>query len=166
MSSPSLPSDEVRLLASLVTKPASLHVRVRDLHAAGWTLQAIGNAFSPPRRRSTILSWVNRPPSSAILLGFPSVPRPDRSTPVRPRRRAFLTPAQQEEIHSLSLLARRYRAGTPSLSPSSIANDTLTAVIVSHFQRGVRVADIARAAGVTHRAITRRLEKGTGTRTS
>jgi hypothetical protein len=161
MTSPSLPSDEARLLASLVTKPASLHVRVRDLHAAGWTLQAIGNAFSPPRRRSTILSWVNRPPSAAILLGFAPVPRPSRSTPVRPRRRTFLTPAQQQELLTLSLLARRYRAGSPPSSASAIANDTLTAVIVLHFAKGVRVADIARAAGVTHRAITRRLEKGT-----
>jgi hypothetical protein len=161
MSSPSLPDDEARLLASLVTKPGTLHCRVRDLHLAGWTLQAIGNAFSPPRRRSTILSWVNRPATSATLMNFPPVPRPDRSTPVRPKRRAYLTPAQSAELLSLSLLARKYRAGSPPSSPSAIANDTLTAVIVSHFARGVRVADIARAAHVTHRAIARRLEKET-----
>lgn len=57
--SQSLPLSEVTLLASLDYDHAVL--RTKQLFDKGWTLQAIGAAFDPPKGRSSVKAWVDRP---------------------------------------------------------------------------------------------------------
>ena len=51
-----LPHEECLILRSL--SGVALRARVQALHVQGWSLAAIGNAFDPPRRRSTIRTWI------------------------------------------------------------------------------------------------------------
>jgi hypothetical protein len=59
----------------------------------------------------------------------------------------------------LSTLARRYRARTVPDSPLAQANRDLTAMAIALRSMGVPTAAIAEAAGVSYRAMARRLSK-------
>ena len=53
-----------------------------------------------------------------------------------------------------------YRAKTPANSPTALANAELTRLAVSLRRQGVPTADIASAAGVSYRAMARRITNG------
>jgi hypothetical protein len=65
----------------------------------------------------------------------------------------------RQRLQDLSKLAKRYRAKTSPDSPFSQANSELTAVANTLRSMGVPTADIAKAAGVSYRAMARRLSK-------
>lgn len=72
--------------------------------------------------------------------------------------------ALRAEIAALAPLAARVRAGTSSTSRSRRASDRLDAIVVEQAARGVTVAELARAAGVSHRAMSTRLARASAAR--
>lgn len=63
----------------------------------------------------------------------------------------------KERIKELSVLSRRYRAKTAPDSPLALANRELTEIALTLYHRGVPAAEIAKVAGVTYRAMARRI---------
>lgn len=175
---------------------AALRTRCAILRQSGWTLEAIGAAFTPPKSRSTIHAWtLSTPPSppplpSPPLLSLPlplqSIAAAERSTlsshtpapapapapAKRPRRPEGLAPRErrvfddespripqnlQKKIAQLAPLARRYRARANPNGAYAMANDELTEICISLHRSGVSVRELSQAAGVTYRAMARRL---------
>lgn len=161
----SLPSEEADFLASL--NHLRRRARVKQLYNQGWTLQAIADALLQNQKtaptRSTVHYWVTNAPSDEKIAsyGFPPAPKPrevatyQRKTPISPG----ITPSQAEELERLAPLAREFRSGMASTSAQAVANDNFDALIRELYNQNVTIAEIARAANVTHRAISRRLRK-------
>ena len=189
-----LPHEECLVLRSL--SGVALRARVQALHAQGWSLAAIGNAFDPPRRRSTIRTWVtpqtaphnpSLPDSSSdsdantstIATGGKSelVPPPPPVPPVpsslealsrasiqsEKRRRVYdrsnpkVSTSQKRKLSTLAPLARRYRARTSPHGTYARANQELTELCKDLYLSGASVRELSLAAGVTYRAMARRL---------
>ena len=153
-----LPIFEVSLLSSLTDD--SLYTRIRDLYNEGWTLQSIGNAFNPPRPRSTIRSWVLREHEYTPLLA-PVVKPKIKTGPKGYVSRRIPSPGiPKDTLHrmgELAPLARRYRSGMLENSPISRANDELNKICEELYNNHVTVKELALAAQVTYRAMARRL---------
>lgn len=160
-----LPADEVRFLVSL--QKEHLHGRLRALWQSGWSLGIIANSLDPKKPKSTVHFWVQNakdqeqhrtiptPPPKSLTVSAPllNTPRlrsisPSVPTEVKPR------------LRDLSLLARRYRSKSDPNSEFAVANRELTDLARSLYNRGVPATDIAEAAGITYRAIARRLADG------
>lgn len=165
---PDLPKSEVEHLRSLEgsylgTTGSQFLSRVYLLCEAGWSFQSIADAFDPPRRRSTVRSWyVKAKESKTTYVGGPDVPSP----PARKNRARSKRPPSpgishetQLQIARLAPLARRYRSRTTPSSQSFTANSELTELAGSLYQTGVTVSELARAAGVTYRAMRRRVDQ-------
>jgi len=92
-----------------------------------------------------------------------SAARQKTAVVVAPRRRVYnpeapvLTPRTRDRIASLAPVARRYRARTNPDSPLARANAELTDTCVRMYSAGASVRELAAAAGVTYRAMARRL---------
>jgi hypothetical protein len=156
--------------------------RVRDLCADGWSLAAIAEAFDPPKSRSSIRAWsVSKSPRTSHT--HPPLPSPSSSShssssivaresstsqahsprahkvprrvynPERPR----VSPAQKKKIATLAPLARRYRARTAPGGTYARANAELTDLCKNLYYSGASVRELSLAAGVTYRAMARRL---------
>lgn len=158
----SLPKTEKAFLRTLSGE--RLHIRAAQLFRVGWTLQSIGDALDPPKGRSTVKAWIDRldlvsPHDIDVPIDFPRLRTPEggyeRKTPKSPGVPEDL----QEELRHLAPLAAKYRSGMPSTSPFTAANEEFDALIRYLKDVDVSIADIARAANVTHRAISRRLSK-------
>jgi hypothetical protein len=155
---PDLPESEQVLLRSLVKD--QLWSRVQLLHEAGWTLQSIADAFDPPRRRSTIRSWVIKEVTHHEFITATPTPPVKKPRSVRQRPKSPGIPHDEQlRIARLSPLARRYRSRTSSGSASFTANNELTVIAGELFLKGVTVSELARASGVTYRAMKRRVDK-------
>jgi len=154
-----LPTDEAVLLNSLFDD--KLYTRLNDLYAAGWTLQAMGDAFSPPRRRSTVKSWVSRRYTPTPVADSP-IPTPRYPKTGYVSRRPVspgISADEMARIKQLAPQARRYRSKMTASSPQAIANDALTRICLELNSRNVTVKELADAAAVTYRAMARRLGK-------
>lgn len=159
-----LPADEVAYLASLPRE--EMESRLRALWENGWSLASLGDSVQPQRPKTTIHFWVKRAattPQSRIL---PTPPPKSLTTsvPVKsaPRLRSISpgVPSDiRDRIRELSILARRYRAKTPPNSPIALANDELTAIARTLSSMGVPTQAIADVAGVSYRAMARRITK-------
>jgi hypothetical protein len=161
----SLPQSEVYLLKTLTS--TKLKKRTAQLFHAGWTLQAIADAFTPPKSRSTIKNWADQYPTSEhssvdsdILIA--PIPQPtyktdpngyQRLTPVSPG----VPPHTQEELREISKLSKLYRYRMPTTHAYATASKRFTEIILELRTANVSIADIARAAEVTHRAIAKRI---------
>jgi hypothetical protein len=161
---PLLPSDEVTFISSLPRPEAESRLRV--LWEAGWSLQALGNSLQPQRPKTTIHFWVKRAQIVEQFRDIPSPPPKSLTTSVptksAPRLRSIspgVPPDMKPRLKELSALAQRYRAKTAPDSPLALANDELTAVAKTLRSMGVPTAAIAEAAGVSYRAMARRLSK-------
>ena len=155
---PDLPKSEAILLASLSKE--QLWRRVKDLNDAGWTLQSIANAFDPPRRRSTVRSWVIKDtPECEFVTATPAPPQPKAKSRRKRPRSPGIPHDEQLRIARLSPLARRFRARTNPSSTSFTANQELTNIAGLLYNKGVTVSELARASGVTYRAMKRRVDK-------
>jgi hypothetical protein len=160
-----LPSDEVRFLASL--GPEMLHSRLRALWEAGWSLKIIADSLEPRKPKSTVHFWVKNATAGEQRRPIPPTPPKSLTTTApllnSPRLRSVSpsVPAElKPHLQELAALASRYRAKTPPDSPYAKANQELTHVARMLYNRGVPAADIAEAAGITYRAIARRLANG------
>ena len=155
---PDLPKSEALFLASLSKE--QLWRRVKDLNDAGWTLQSIADAFDPPRRRSTIRSWVIKDtPECDFVTATPTPPQPKAKSRRKRPRSPGIPHDEQLRIARLSPLARRFRARTNPSSVSFTANQELTNIAGLLYNKGVTVSELARASGVTYRAMKRRVDK-------
>lgn len=155
---PDLPKSEADFLASLSKE--QLWRRVKDLNDAGWTLQSIADAFSPPRRRSTIRSWVTKDtPEFEFITATPNPPQQKPKSRRKRPKSPGIPHDEQLRIARLSPLARRFRARTNPSSTSFTANQELTNIAGLLYNKGVTVSELARASGVTYRAMKRRVDK-------
>ena len=155
---PDLPKSEALFLASLSKE--QLWRRVKDLNDAGWTLQSIADAFDPPRRRSTVRSWVIKDtPECDFVTATPTPPQPKAKSRRKRPRSPGIPHDEQLRIARLSPLARRFRARTNPSSTSFTANQELTSIAGLLYNKGVTVSELARASGVTYRAMKRRVDR-------
>jgi len=184
-----LPESECELLGRL--SGAALRARCAELRQLGWTLEAIGAAFTPPKSRSTIHAWTlsSLPPKApkpqlplSLPLPLKSIAAAEESTPFSPppapappkkparaselplrERRVFddqspkVPQNLQKQIAQLAPLARRYRARANPNGAYAMANEELTELCASLHRSGVSVRELSQAAGVTYRAMARRL---------
>ena len=152
----SLPASEAEVLNKLFDD--ELATRLNQLFNAGWTLQAMGNAFTPPRGRSTVRSWMVRRYDPSPL-DFPAIPLPKAPRGYVSRRPVSpgISPNELAQIKALAPLARTYRSKMYPGSPQAVANHSLTELCLSLSERNVTVKELAEAAGVTYRAMARRL---------
>lgn len=161
---PRLPRDEVIFLSSLGQE--DLESRLLALRDAGWSLSQIGASLSPSRPKTTVHLWTSRavakhqhrevplPPPKSLTTSVPTKNAPRLRT-ISPGVPADMKPRLRE----LSAKARRYRAKTPPGSPLALANEELTSVAKTLRSMGVPTAAIAEAAGVSYRAMARRISK-------
>lgn len=152
-----LPEDEANKLASL--SPFDRHARAAYLFSNGWTLRAIGEAFDPPKPRSTVKSWVDRAstpgtPTTPVPLPAPA-PAPPAPKPASPG----ISSHDQSEIARLAVVARKYRSGMSPLHAAALANVRLSEMCRELRSDGVTIRELASAAGVTYRAMAKRLDK-------
>jgi hypothetical protein len=158
----SLPRTEVTFLRTLHGE--RLHIRAKQLYSVGWTLNAIGEALDPPKGRSTVKAWIDRldfvsPHNVDVPIDFPRLRTPEggyeRKTPKSPG----VSYADELTLQQLAPLAREFRSGMGPNSLQGRANSEFDFLIRQLHDSDVSIADIARAANVTHRAISRRLSK-------
>jgi len=157
----SLPDFEIDILNDL--EGFELFARARLLYQAGWTLRSIGDALEPPRARSTVRYWINSPlpiASAYYPYDLPTAPVPTLATPAgKPKKpRRPLSPAERDTIARLAPVARKYRATMNAGHPSAKANREMTELCARlHHQERVTIGDLADAAGVSYRAMARRV---------
>ncbi len=152
----SLPASESEVLNKLFDD--ELATRLTQLFNAGWTLQAMGDAFTPKRCRSTVRSWMVRRHDISPL-DFPPIPLPKAPRGYVSRRPVSpgISPDDLSRIKALAPLARTYRSKMDAHGPQAVANHSLTEICLSLSERNVTVKELAEAAGVTYRAMARRL---------
>jgi hypothetical protein len=172
-----LPEGECVYLRTLSGAP--LKARARALSQSGWSLAAIAEAFDPPRQRSSVRAWVlsnvpapdSQPPlppsPSSSLSSSSSIIARESSVSHLPRRRVprrvfdpknpRISAAQKKKISTLAPLARRYRARTAPGGTYARANAELTDLCKNLYYSGASVRELSLAAGVTYRAMARRL---------
>lgn len=140
-----------------------LYIRCRDLYEAGWTLRAISEAFTPPVARSTVHSWISKTEWAPTLPihPLPALPIPTLKTEAmyKPTRTPSpgITQTDRDRIAELAPQARKFRARQGPNHPSYLANKELTTLCRALFRTGVTTQELADAAGVTYRAMAKRL---------
>lgn len=165
-----LPPHEVELLNRLNLD--HLIIRVADLYGVGWSLQSIGDSLVPRRQRSTVRSWVLRAsekknvghtvsvelPMPANEVELPEIPLPViKLTPTSGKNKLEVSEDVKAQIHQLAPLARTYRSRMSSTSAAATANSRLTSICKQLYDQGVSVKELAALAGVTYRAMYKRL---------
>jgi IS30 family transposase len=155
-----IPLSEIDYLNSL--SGDVLYKRTQLLYDQGWTLRAIGDALNPRRSRTTIKSWVERSRHHELITPLPPTPSPNYDTHpdgyqrLTPRSPGVL-PSDAERLRYLASHAKNYRARMSHSSLPAQCNEELSQLTLQLYEADVSIADIARAAGVTHRAIYKRL---------
>jgi hypothetical protein len=159
----SLPDNEVLILRSLYGD--GLYSRCRRLFQAGWTLRAIGEAFEPAKSRSTLHTWINqaadirsRQPSDNQPVPTPTLLTPREYVPKRPPSPG-ISAVDRENIRTLAPLARKYRSRMHHGHSFSQANQSLTLLCQGLYEDGVPIQELADTAGVTYRAMAKRVGK-------
>lgn len=159
-----LPKDEVAFIASL-SRP-DMESRLRALWQEGWSLAVLGESLTPVRPKTTIHFWVRRAEDKDLRRPLPSPPPKSLTTSVptksAPRLRSVspgVPPEMKSKLKEVATLAQRYRARTAPDSPFAQANAELTHIARTLRSMGVPTAAIAEAAGVSYRAMARRLSK-------
>lgn len=150
-----LPKGEVLFLSSLDQQSASN--RALSLWEAGWSLGTIAISLNPPRPKSTIHFWVKK--ASKQNFDIPTPKPPVKLSIVKTRLSPLDVPLElKPRLKDLSELSRRYRAKTAYNSEFAIANRELSEISKNLYNQGVPAIAIAKAAGVTYRAMARRIK--------
>jgi hypothetical protein len=141
-----------------------LPLRAAQLHyLAGWSFAAISRALDG-RITARALRYMTAaytpdflPPPPTKRFPLPQAPE------VRPvlsaRHKELLSATEESTIAELAPIARRYRASMSPEHAAAYANRDLTTLVLDCYARGVSISDLARAAGVSHRAMAKRLGK-------
>lgn len=162
-SQPCLPADEILFLQALPTP--QMHSRLAHLHSQGWSLSTIARSLNPPKPKTTVHYWIQNaatdteqrralpePPPTSLTMAVPTYKAP-RTRSVSPN----VPPDIRPKLRELSEKSKRYRAKTPSSSETARANQELTKIALELHAHGVPTSKIAAAAGVTYRAMARRI---------
>ena len=157
-----LPHDELVFLASLDEE--SRYARFKALWQNGWSLASIGLSLTPVRPKTTIHFWISKAPEQTQFRPVPTPPEitPAKNAPAPTRLRAVsptVPPDLRPKLKELAELAQRYRARCSPSSPQALANEELTTIARTLRSMGVPTVDIAEAAGVSYRAMAKRLSK-------
>lgn len=159
-----LPPTEIEYLNTLPLDEQRL--RLYHLFQLGWSLKAVSSALIPPRPKTTVKDWITKidalpAQERALPLTQTSLPIPRHKTPPAYQRKRPLSPGisaiDLETIQSLAPLARRFRAKMNSTASPRIANEQLTDICVDLYSTGVTIQELADAAGVTYRAMYKRI---------
>jgi DNA-binding Xre family transcriptional regulator len=151
-----LPPQEVELLNTL--QGEQLFERIAALYNAGWPLQAMGDALSPKHPRSTVRVWVQR--AKGLNMIDAPIPTP-KAVSLLPKIKSNSPGIPQdtlEIIQDLAPLARRFRSRMATTEAQAVANDRLTGICITLYQNGVSIKELAEAAGVTYRAMYKRIK--------
>jgi hypothetical protein len=154
-----LPPQEVELLNTL--NPEQRVERAKALYDAGWSLQTIGDSLLPKRPRSTIRTWVQRAKGLQTLdapIPTPKLKTPEGGYQKRTPKSPGISQGTLETIQELAPLARTYRSRMSTTATAAVANDRLTALCILQHQNGVSIRELAEAAGVTYRAMYKRIK--------
>lgn len=152
-----LPECEVAYLENLHQQ--HLRERVRDLFNAGWTIRSIQEALPSHVRRSrtAIYNWIyetTTPSTDSTPVPTPQtneyVPRKPISPGISPDDRQLLTHLSQQ--------ARLFRSKHPLNHPYALANQQLTILVTTLYEKGVRIQELADAARVSYRAMYKRIK--------
>lgn len=156
-----LPEVEILHLNGMPNK--DLPLRVAQLHyLAGWSFAAISRALEGRitaralRYMTSRFSPDNLPPEPDPRFPLPMSPAPKAQTP---RHKVPLDPSEEAEIQRLAPIARRFRASMSPLHVAAVANNELSDLVQACYSKGTSISDLARAAGVSHRAMAKRLGK-------
>lgn len=95
--------------------------------------------------------------NSALVSSLSPAARPQVRRRVYDPKAPRLTPANRRRISDLAPLARRYRARTSINGTYARANRELTELCQTLYRSGASVRELSIAAGVTYRAMARRL---------
>lgn len=148
----SLPEDEALFLQSLTGM--QLRSRCQHLYQAGWTLSAIGSPINRPR--STVRVWVTETPNSPAIR---PIPTPINKEYVHKKPPSPGIPEDiQSRIAQLAPIARSYRSTYTPSHPATKANKELTDICRQYNELGVPIQELANLAGVTYRAMYRRIK--------
>jgi hypothetical protein len=154
-----IPPEEVELLNSL--QGDARIERVAGLFNAGWSLQAIGDSLSPKHPRSTVRSWVVKATGLKVVDAPIPVPelKTDKDGYVKRRPKSpGVSGDDLEQIRRLAPLARTFRSRMASTSAAAVSNQRLTELCKNLNKNGVSVRELAEAAGVTYRAMYKRIK--------
>lgn len=171
-----LPPEEQAFLRELQEDifPDAMKIRLQRLFNAGWSLTTLGEGLSPSRPRATIHYWIKTlPPLSptdhpvfTTPIPKPEYPNSTAVSSLLPETTATIrsvSPDVPEQfvtlLPSLALQARRYRAKMSSTSIYARANQQFTDICKELHALGVPSQKIADVAGVSYRAIARRVAK-------
>lgn len=152
-----LPECEVVYLVDL--DPQHLRERVRDLFNAGWPLRAIQEALPRNRRRSrsAIYNWIYE--TTTPSTDTTPIPTPTSHEYVPRRVPSPGIPAtDQSQLTYLAQQARLFRSKHPLNHPYALANQQLTILVTSLYEKGVRIQELADAARVSYRAMYKRIK--------
>jgi hypothetical protein len=159
-----LPQTESEFLSSLA--PDERDSRLKALHDVGWSFSELGDSLTPRVGKTTVYSWVSRADARDQDRDLPIPPPKSVKTTLAPRKSSRYRTASpdvpekmREEIRLLAAEARNYRSRTPPGHPSALANEALTSIAKTLRGVGVPTAAIAAAAGVSYRAMARRISK-------
>jgi len=97
------------------------------------------------------------PPAPSPLSSASAAPSPRTERRYYDPHSPDLSITAAQKIRSLAPLARRHRANTSSTSPYALANHELTVICREEYARGVSVRELAATAGVTYKAMERRV---------
>jgi hypothetical protein len=87
------------------------------------------------------------------------MPKPPKGYQPKKPKSPGIPKETQERLRYLAPLARYYRSGMASTSLNGSANEEMNEIVLDLYNKNVKIAEIAKAAGVTNRAIARRLGK-------
>jgi hypothetical protein len=159
-----LPQDEIDFLQTLT--PEKRNSRLAALHEAGWSLSVLSRSTATPK--TTVHFWIKNAPATPLTPHKP-VPQPSISITKRLQNGHMLKirtispkvpPDLVPTLRDLSTKSRRYRSRTPAGSPIAVANRELTRLALNLHSQGVSTAALAEAAGVSYRAMARRIALG------
>jgi lambda repressor-like predicted transcriptional regulator len=163
-SSTPLPPEEIEFLKQLT--PEKRNSRLSALRNAGWSLSVLSRGIGVPK--TTVHFWTTH----ASKLEFtPKKPVPQPKISITKRLQGGQTLQVRflslnvpldlvPVIRNLSSKSRRYRSRTPEGSPIAVANRELTLLAVNLHSQGVSTSALAEAAGVSYRAMARRIALG------
>ena len=153
-----------------VTDFDAFKIRLAELHAKGhsiadiWRMVIKGHWCS----YSSVRTWIaegrselaqNKPKHLESLPDAHAAHRPTMPHVAKTRIWVQIPEAEQEAFYQLARRVSQLRGTTPSDSPLWKARESFEQAIWTYYERGVRISDMARVAGVTHRAIALRVRR-------
>ncbi len=166
-----LEEESARLRHLRRTDLQALKLRYCQLHQAGYSMTDIWNIHCLRYRDlsyTAVRMWVTEgyeiDPTTvpaAETFPIPTPPLYPSATPPPKAQRIWpkIPEEEREAFYTLARRVSRIRGTTAPDDPRLKAREFYENAVMRYYKRGVRIADIAKAAGVTHRAITLRMER-------